>query len=39
LIDPSGLRVTIPRVGDLTLPEYTRETEHAAPGMIPLRPS
>jgi hypothetical protein len=27
------------RVNYLTLPEYTRETEHAAPGMIPLRPS
>ena len=33
------IRVTIPRVGYLTLPEYTGETEHAAPDMIPLRPS
>jgi hypothetical protein len=31
------IRVTIPRVGYLTLPEYTGETDHPAPGFTPLR--
>jgi hypothetical protein len=29
--------VTIPRVGYLTLPEYTGETDHPAPAFVPLR--
>jgi hypothetical protein len=29
-------RVTIPRVGYLTLPEYTGETVHAAPAFVPI---
>ena len=29
-------QVTIPRVGYLTLPEYTGESEEAAPGFVPL---
>ncbi len=29
-------RVTIPRVGYLTLPEYVGEAEQAAPGFVPL---
>jgi len=31
------IRVTLPRVGYLTLPEYSGETDHAAPGFVPLR--
>ena len=30
-------RVTIPRVGYLTLPEYTGESDQPAPDMIPIR--
>ena len=30
-------RVTIPRVGYLTLPEYTGETANPAPPHVPLR--
>ena len=30
-------KVTIPRVGYLTLPEYTGETAHPAPPQVPLR--
>ena len=29
-------RIAIPRTGYLTLPEYTGESEHAAPGFVPL---
>jgi hypothetical protein len=31
------IRVTLPRVGYLTLPEYNGETDRAAPGFVPLR--
>ncbi len=31
------LRVTLPMVGYLTLPEYRGETPEAAPGFVPLR--
>jgi hypothetical protein len=30
-------RVTLPRVGYLTLPEYNGATDHAAPGFVPLQ--